>query len=423
MMRYSISGLTADEVRQAGGSSIKDTKTLHVVFAEMSEEQAEQLRRQGASISKVNKVTLNTSPPLPVEAEPIYTPQRLAEAAGFELMREYTEPHLTGKGFTVAVLDTGVRTTHDILNGRVVKSLNFSGSSLGDGFNHGTGVASVVLAMAPQCNLVDVKVINDNGEGDTEMAALAIDELLSMHDENDPYAPWVINLSIGAIDDGNYNEPLRIACREAMSRGLWVVAAAGNGGPYERSITNPGCERHVACVGSCSYEPFSVSSFSSRGPTIEGHVKPDVLFFGENIIVASSGSDSSTIAKSGTSFSTPFMSGLAILYFEAILAYGGVKYPEGPPPGILPEVTSLLTEQEVMDNYASGFCIKPEGVPSPSGVKDNESGWGIPFGSLVAESIAAGAAPAIGDISSLIGMMMTMMMMGMMMKSMTGVSE
>ena len=129
---------------------------------------------------------------------------------------------------------------------------------------------------------------------------------------------------------------------------------------------------------------------------MEGLVKPDAVLFGEDIVMASSSSDTATVAKSGTSFAVPFASGMAILYHEGVLAYGGVRYPEGPPPGIFPEITELIPASQMLDRYLPGLCIKPQGAPA---VKDYEYGYGLPFGPLITQSLSPSPA---ADVSSLV---------------------
>jgi len=270
--------------------------------------------------------------------------------------------------------------------GRVVYRKNLTSDSMQDGFDHGTGVASIAVAVAPRCNLLNIKVLDNRGEGSEEDVVMGIDEVLSLHDEESEYAPWVINLSLGGLDDNNPYNPLRVACRAAIDRGIWIIAAAGNEGPDGSTIMSPACERYVAAIGSARYDPFMVSDFSSRGPTEEGLIKPDALSFGEDIVVASSVSDTAAIAKSGTSFSVPFTSAMAVLYHEGVLKWHGVQFPGEVPPGIYPEITGLISIQELIDVYLPGICVKPENAFAG---KDCDYGYGLPFGPLVSQAITS----------------------------------
>jgi len=62
---------------------------------------------------------------------------------------------------------------------------------------------------APLLYLLDIKVLDNRGEGTEEEVVMGIDEVLSLHDEGSAYAPWVINLSLGGPDDGSPFNPLR----------------------------------------------------------------------------------------------------------------------------------------------------------------------------------------------------------------------
>jgi len=174
---------------------------------------------------------------------------------------------------------------------------------------------------------------------------------------------------------------------------------------------SPACERYVVAIGSAKYEPFVVSDFISRGPTEEGLVKPDAVSFGEDIVMASSDSDTATVAKSGTSFSTPFTSAMAILYHEGVLKWHGVQFTGEVPPGIYPDITGLVSIEEMIDVYLPGICIKPEGIAAG---KDYEYGYGLPFGPLVSQALMPRQAI---DISGMVTAVAAIGMLGMVVRS------
>ncbi len=422
-MRYAIMGGTTQQVKDAGGVDIKETHRTGIVFATLTGEQVARLRSQGCTVSKVGEVKATVTPPIvapptPVAAAPTYSPEQLVWGVGLEDLRNSISPPLYGEGVNLAIIDTGILETHTKINGRVIYSKNYTSDPMRDGLNHGTGVCSIALAVAPLSNILNMKVLNDKGEGTEEAVALAIDDCISLFDTNPEIAPSVINLSLGSPDEANPSNPLRVACRAAIDNGIWVLASAGNGGvPY--SITCPACERYVLAVGSCSYEPFKVSEFSSRGPSLENLVKPDGIFPGENIIVASSESDTATIAKSGTSFSTPFASGLVVGYHESIIRFGGearyggvMEYPAGIPAGIYTGAPRIVSPQEMLDLYLPKACIKPEGVVAG---KDNDYGYGLPFGPLIVQAITAVPVMDISTILATVAPIMAIGLVGMVM--------
>lgn len=410
----SISQLQA-EVQKCGGRNLKVAPASKQIFCDLSDESVAKLRAAGCSVSKVGGVKAIVMPPIvapptPIAAIPTYRAEELIWAIGLEEMRSITDPPLYGSGMNLAIIGTGIRETHRKINGRVIYSKNYTSAPMRDGFDHDTGICDIALTLAPQCNILNLKVLNDKGEGTEEDVAVAIDDCISLQDTNPDIAPSVINLSLGGPDDGNPDNPLRVACRAAIDREIWVSASAGNGGaPY--TITCPACEKYVFATGSVSYEPFAISNFSSRGPTMEGLIKPDAVMFGENISMASSESDTAITAKSGTSFATPFNSGIAILYREGVIRV--VTYPGEIPPGIIMAGQKLVPVDEIIDNYLPNMCVKPQGVVL---AKDNDYGSGLVWGPLVYRMVTV--RPLL-DISTMLTPILTLAMLGMIIVPMT----
>ncbi|GAH43767.1 unnamed protein product, partial [marine sediment metagenome] len=231
-------------------------------------------------------------------------------------------------------------------------------------FNHGTSVAAIIHAVVPNASILDMKVLDDAGNGTEEDVVLALEACARLLDTNPNLAPNIINMSLGSPDDNNPDNPLRVASRAVMSRGIVIVAAAGNNGEVFGAVTTPACEKYVVAIGSISSSPFLISEFSSRGPTLAGLIKPDAVFLGEDIILASSVSDISTIAKSGTSFSTPLTTGVIVLTMEGV-----VRTQTIPPEMFVGK--NVITSIVAIDNMLPVVCTKPEGAPAG---KDNDYG-------------------------------------------------
>ncbi len=419
-MRYAVisTGLTIsqlqDEVKRCGGKNLKVASASKQVFCDLDDAGADRLRAAGCTLSKVGGVKAIVMPPIvapptPIAAIPTYRAEELMWAIGFEELRSITDPPLYGEGMNLAIIGTGIRETHKKINGRVIYRENYTSAPMRDGFDHDTGICDIALTLAPQCNILNLKVLDDKGEGTEEDVALAIDDCISLHDTNPDIAPSVINLSLGGPDDGNPDNPLRVACRAAVDRDIWVSASAGNGGPAPYTITCPACERYVFATGSISYEPFAISNFSSRGPTMEGLIKPDAVMFGENLSMASSESDIATIAKSGTSFATPFNSGIAILYHEgarrqALWKAEILRIP-------VAEIYYVSME-ELIDNVLPILCLKPEDAPSG---KDYDYGCGLPYGPLAYRAIVARPLVDISAIMTMVTPLLGIGLLGMMM--------
>lgn len=403
-MRYSVvsKGLTIlqlqVEVVKYGGRNLKVATASKQVFADLDVVGITKLQALGCSVNKIGGVRAVVlppvvAPPAPIAGIPIYRPEDLILTIGLEELRSATDPPLYGEGMNLAIIGTGIRETHKKINGRVIYRKNYTTSPMSDGFDHDTGVCDIVLTVAPLCNILNLKVLDDDGQGSEEDVAIAIDDCILLWDTNPTIAPTVINLSLGGPDEGNPNNPLRVACRAAIDKGIWVLASAGNGGPIPYSVTCPACEQYVFAVGSTRYEPFIVSDFSSRGPTMEGLIKPEAVMFGENISMASSTSDIVTVAKSGTSFAVPFCSGMALLYQEGVRrqALTTIQLVELPPTEIY-----YVSSEEIIDTYLRRLCIKPQGI---SAGKDYDYGYGLPYGPLMRQAILA--APLL-DISTIL---------------------
>jgi hypothetical protein len=189
-----------------------------------------------------------------------------------------------------------------------------------------------LVGMCPDLMLYDLRVFDHNGDGDefTVMAALQLIRHLNTH--KDQPVIHGANLSLSLLHDvANYacgRTPICDECERAVSSGVVVVAAAGNEG-YMRyvtpqgassegyrsiSVTDPGNAEGVITVGATHrYQPhtYGVSYFSSRGPTGDGRVKPDLVAPGEKITAPVP--DSGWATKDGTSMAAPHVSGAAAL--------------------------------------------------------------------------------------------------------------
>jgi len=405
----SLSQIEAEALK-IGAKRIKVAKLLNQVFCELDASQAERLSRiPGLKVKLLKEYKTDqvvTEPP-PVET--------LSDV--FYLLRSNFTPPLTGAGLTVAVLDSGIRKTHQSLKSKVVYEANFTESETpGDVFGHGTQVAFVVAGgmhglgekagVSPGASVVNIKVISDEGIGSDESIILGIDKVCDLAEEarrnglwpTDDMYPNVINLSLGGEDDGDEDDPVRVACRQASTDyGLDVIAAAGNSGPKMTTIMLPACEPEVIAVGAVETTgDLVIWDKSSRGPTVQGETKPDFVTWGTNLEMASHKSDDEYIAKSGTSFAAPMLSGLTGLLWES----GRRVYGEG---------WSFRWTQA--RDYAPYFSTKPQDAPLK---KDNAYGYGLPAMGIMLGQVAEIQAPA-GDMTGAMNMMLMMTtMVGMM---------
>ena len=141
-----------------------------------------------------------------------------------------------GSGIGVAVIDSGVATSHPSLRNKVVASFDFTASSgLRDASGHGTHVASIIAGrddayagVAPGAHIVSLRVLNADGSGDTSDVIAALDWTV---ENRHRYNLKVVNLSLGhPVFESYVDDPLCQAVQRATDAGLLVVTAAGNFG-------------------------------------------------------------------------------------------------------------------------------------------------------------------------------------------------
>ena len=411
-MRYAVisKGLTLEQIeaeaKKIGAIDVRKTKLISQVFCELDEAQATKLTAVPGLAVKLIKEYKTAQ--VMTELPPVETISDV-----FYLLRSYFTPPLTGTGLTVAVLDSGVRKTHQSLRNKVVYEANFTDSpSPDDVFGHGTQVAFVVAGgmhalgeksgVSPGASIMNIKVISDEGLGSDESIILGIDKVCDLAEAarkkglwpTDDLYPNVVNLSLGGEDDGDDDNPVRVACRQAsQDYGLDVVAAAGNSGPKMTTMMLPACEPEVIAVGAVeTADELVVWEKSSRGPTVQGETKPDFVIWGTDLEMASHKNDEEYVAKSGTSFAAPMLSGLTGLLWESgRRAYG--------------EAWSFRwTEAR---QFAPYFSTKPADAPVK---KDNAYGFGLPAMGTMLGQVSQVSAPA-DDMTSAMNMLMMMTMM------------
>lgn len=237
-----------------------------------------------------------------------------------------------GNWVKVAVLDTGVNTAHADLAGQAEQCKDFTqrkspliDGSCGDKNGHGTHVAGTVLAhggdngqgvygVAPDADLWAYKVLNDRGSGYSDDIAGAIkhaaDEAVRTGSK------VVISMSLGSSSKSTL---IADAVDYAYSKGVLVVAAAGNDGPADNTIGYPGALVNAVAVAALENVQqngsYRVADFSSRGnPATDGDYliqERDVELSAPGRAIESTWYDGSYSTISGTSMATPHVSGLA----------------------------------------------------------------------------------------------------------------
>lgn len=231
----------------------------------------------------------------------------------------------TGKGVGVAVLDTGIFPHMDFRN-RIRAFADFVAykSMPYDDNGHGTHVAGILAGdgtasmgkykgVAPGCGLVVLKVLDRFGNGSRDQVLRAFRWILAHREQ---YRIRIVNISVGTTCRSVSDQDVLIQGVEKLwDEGLVVVAAAGNQGPKPGSVTAPGSSRKVITVGS-SDMLTGRSAVSGCGPTAECVCKPDLVAPGNHIVSCAPGTANTYGVKSGTSMSTPLVSGAIALMLE-----------------------------------------------------------------------------------------------------------
>lgn len=224
----------------------------------------------------------------------------------------------TGKGIGVCILDTGIY-EHIDFTGRIWAFYDFLAFKRRpyDDNGHGTHVAGLVAGdgtasmgkyrgAAPGCGIISLKVLDRYGTGSQDDVLRA---LRWIRENRQQYRIRVVNISVGTTCNSKRNHARILESVEQLwDEGVVVVTAAGNQGPRPGSITAPGSSKKVITVGSSDLLEGR-SAISGRGPTAECVCKPDIVAPGNKIMSCVPGKPYSYGVKSGTSMSTPLVTG------------------------------------------------------------------------------------------------------------------
>ena len=250
-----------------------------------------------------------------------------------------------GSGVTVAVIDTGIDSTHvglddqdddnstndpkviafydavnapDKTNGTEIQAYDDQGhGSHCAGTVAGTGAPTYEHpGMAPQAFLVGVKVLDAGGSGSFATVMGGMQWTVDNRYQFNIRAASMSLGGFGAIEwTSSEEDSVNRYANEMVRAGITMLIAAGNtAGPG--TIGTPGSSEDSITVGALN-KNTAIAEYSSEGPTEEARVKPNVAFVGSDVMSVQHNSGNGYVAFSGTSMATPGVAGTVALMLQA----------------------------------------------------------------------------------------------------------
>jgi subtilisin family serine protease len=235
------------------------------------------------------------------------------QPAALNLHVERAHDTATGKGVKVAIIDTGVDLMHPAIRHSIVGGWDFIANDavpadqrdfidndrdgrVDEAFGHGTHVAGIVHLVAPDAQLLIVRVLDADGRGDIVNVTAGVRWAMEQ-------GARVINLSLGSTER---SDALQNVLEEAENAGVVVTSTAGNWGT-DKNVDFPGRSTHTMCIAAVDANNNG-ASFSSYGSDIE--------LSAPGVAVRSPYPGGGYRLWSGTSMSAPFVAGTAALLIE-----------------------------------------------------------------------------------------------------------
>jgi len=249
-----------------------------------------------------------------------------------------------GDGMNIAVIDTGIDalhvglddfddeiTTHDPKVIAFYDAINSPDQTDGsttpyDDHGHGSHCAGIsagsgaptydYVGISPGSALIGVKVLDGAGSGSFDQVMAGMQWCIDHREEFNIRSAtmslggvWLIELT------QSQEERLTTLANEMVHEGIALCIAAGNSGHYG-SIGTPGAARDVITVGATE-KSRTTAVYSSRGPTHEGLIKPNIAAIGSSVMSVEANTGNGYTAMSGTSMATPMVAGIMTLLLEA----------------------------------------------------------------------------------------------------------
>jgi len=277
----------------------------------------------------------------------------------------------TGEGVVVSHIDTGVRYTHTALVGSFRSSYGWydpqsEKSTPYDVYGHGTHtmgtmVGSGGIGVAPGATWISCKGCRADGCYESELLACAEFILCptdtSGNNKDCSKAPNVVGNSWGGGQGDTFYES---AIEAWQAAGIIPVFSAGNDGPACTTANSPGDSENVIAVGATT-STDGLASYSSKGPSVDGLLKPDISAPGSSVRSSYYSSDTSYATGSGTSMACPHVTGSIALLLSA---NGDLTYDE---------IKSLLTSSTDKTISSTGYTC---GGTTDATIPNNQFGYG-----------------------------------------------
>ena len=285
----------------------------------------------------------------------------------------YDEKSLTGKNITVAFIDTGIEYTHEVFktfgdantSKKVIGYYNAVNDSWDEATipediqGHGSHVASICSGnssrykgIAPSSNIVMVRIFFNNGSDDLTNNTIILRALNWIKENKQKYNIKILSMSFGDGISSDGEDDISKSVDSLVNIGILPVISAGNIGYLGPSTVGiPASSKKGITVGGTDLNGYMYSK-SSKGPTTDGRIKPDVVVPGEYILGADISTNNDYKYITGTSQAAPIVSGIASLLLE---------YNSSLDPMKIKQLISLSTRQ----TYGS------------VSYRDNYRGWGL----------------------------------------------